>query len=134
MGAIVFAGLVLIAQTPNFITHNPDFNATAVAGMTAPEYLHLVVGVLSFTVLLSGITVLASLAFMAESSKFKPKGRKTANDLVEWLIIGVFLLFMFSVLLIVVPVSSSVATWVFGLTIFLTIVVFLALLWAQRRT
>ena len=132
LGAIVFAGLVLIIQSPNFILHNPNFNGTGTAFSRTPtEYFDTLVWTLAITVELSAILVIASLAILAEP--FRTKGFRFAREVIEILTIIVFFMFLFSVYLILIPVSGTVALSFMGVSLLSGIAVFSLLLVAQSR-
>ena len=128
LGAIAFAGLVLIVQSPSFI-----LDKTNIGGMPSGSYLNLVVGLLGFTVILSGIAVVASLSVLVESRRFSERGLYWAQYIIECLMIAVFILFIVGVFLVIVPLSVSVATDTLFLSLSVAIVVFGTLTLVQRR-
>ena len=134
LGAIVFAGLVLIIQSPDFVLNNPNFHGAWVNESIRPlQYFQLLLSILAITVILSATLVIASMSAVTDAEKFSIEGNRSAIAVIEKFTVANFVLFLVDIYLILVPAIGVVAQVVFLVALAVASIVFLLLLWAISR-
>lgn len=130
LGAIEFAGLVLVVQSPNFIISPLKFETAYSWGANLQQWYFQFL--ISFLTVVSVLCIATCLVSMLALSRKYPnmKARKRVYSLTYWATGVCFLAFLSSAYFIVVPIDlfvGEVAVWAGG-GIFLVMVLLLAVL------